>query len=122
MALRQIMPAPYQLVCYPLELSATKNQQGNKTFTNSSTPVIRGCTSLRVGETKQVIKPEYIDRVVTYVYAAVTSPLDWAEGDLVELPNMGTYRVNGDPEVDNLGPITSMNHLFGGRVLLKRVN
>lgn len=123
MPLRQIMPDAYQLVVYPMDVSGTTNSLGNKTFSNDlENPVVRGCTSIRVAETREIINPAYVDRVVTHIRIATTRPSEWHEGDLVDLPNMGRYRVSGDPEVDNLGPIKFMNHLFGGAVMCKRVS
>lgn len=123
MPLRQIMPDAYQLTVYPLDMSASTNNLGNKTFVNEmNSPVTRGVTSIRASDSREIINPAYIDRVVTHVRLATTRPTEWKEGDLVDLPNMGRYRVSGDPMVDNLGPIAVVNHLFGGTIVCKRVN
>jgi hypothetical protein len=122
MPIRQIMPEPYQLTVYPMQRSPATNTLGNKTRELADTPVTRGATSLRDASTREIINPAFIDRVVTRIHLATLHPQDWADGDRVAIPVMGTYQVEGDPEMSNQGPLTAINHMFGGMVRLKRVS
>lgn len=118
---RALLPSPYKLQVYPIQVLAG-NSLGNKTRKVADTPVIRSVQSIHAYDSGERIDPAYIDRVVTVLRIMVADGSAWKDGDQVVIPSLGRYQISADPQPRNLGPLKQFNYLLGARLIAKRVN